>query len=240
MLTKTTRLAATGTLFFFTMMCVHCNNSGAGDALIRVTAPGKQAEQVKGGYDQVVGPLLADLPQFLADGTSTVDPAAILEATESIFAAASGTTLVLRREGASLRVAGSNDSPFEVSWSEDLSTMQVTTPDGLATIELVNVKAEDRHKAVARLALSVLSLGQQPLETTDADPPYVAPIVIIVAIVFGTWVACVTLGTLACAAACAYKCSATGVMRSSMNCTVPDANNGYLCTCDCWPPSGGT
>jgi hypothetical protein len=248
---RITRLVSLSTLLTFSVLTMNCSTSSAPadeTAGIRVTDTDGKVQEQQGRYQEMVEPLLK-IHEFTADGVVSADPGVLLTAQQSIFSGKNGAKLVLKRDASGLSVDTAQStiqSPFTINWNADYTRIEVTTPGGVVLVEPFGVKAGDAQKLAGALALNVLSLGDQDfLHGADgAGVPYVAPVVLIFGIVFGSWALCVTLGVGACATMCYFNCK-YGVQSSSMNCGVnitPGTGGSALgsCTCNCLPPPAGT
>lgn len=214
---------------------------------VKVTAPDGASQVEVGDWEKIVAPLTVDLAAYEADGVKTVDPAALLTAQRSVFTSPEGGQLVIVRTADGGLVVDNTVSkivsPFEISVSADLSEMTIVTPDGPGSIVLDGVPAADRARMMGTFAATTLSLADGryvhgPLRADYAGPA--API--IVGIVFGSWLLCVTGGVWICNSTCTDACKPNGVQSATMNCGInitPGSGGGGAlgqCTCVCNPP----
>jgi hypothetical protein len=230
----------------FGVMTINCTaTEPAPDRIaVTVTAPDGTKHVEEGDWEKMVQPLTVDFAGYEADGVKTKDPAALLTAERAVFTSPQGGTLVIVRTHddklAVDSVLSSLDTPIEVSWSDDLSSMTIDTPDGPARVELAGVPEADRARMLASLAASALASDARYLYG-GVSAEYAHPVVIIFGIVFASWTLCVTIGVWICSSNCASACGANGVLSSTMNCGVnitPGTGGGALgtCTCNCNPP----
>lgn len=230
-----------------TISCTVPDDPTTGQPRISVTTPAGDVQSMTGTWDEVVGPFTADLVTYVADGLATTDPAQLLQAARSVFNHPDGRVLIIVRDAhGSLSVSDKSSvaSPFVISWTSDLDVIIVETPSGPAQIQLERVPVKDRARVVGSMAATTLALGETTfIHGLNADK--VAPWVIAIGIVFGSWLACVTLGTAICGTSCALQCWWGGgsVASSSMNCGVnitwgtgTTAGGIGNCTCTCNPP----
>jgi hypothetical protein len=242
---KFSRVVACMTTCTFGALSINCSSETAEETvMLKFTSPDGSTEVLEGTRAQVIEPLI-DLAQYTADGVRTTDAAALLSARRSEFHSPSGAILVLVTAPDGALIVSEQEStvssPYRVTWSADYLTLRIETPDGVGQVELEDVALADRPRVLGSLAASSLAMGDMTLIYGEkAD--FAAPIVIIVGIIFGSWLACITLGTGACAFHAWLNCQ-HGVKWSSMNCGVggnPDGNWSGVgsCSFECNPPPG--
>jgi hypothetical protein len=237
------RIVACVTTCTFGALSINCASETAEQTVaIKFTAPDGSDELLEGTRAQVIEPLI-DVAEYTADGVRTTDAAALLSARRSEFRSASGAILVIVRAPDGALVVSDDESTvsslLRVWWSTDNWSLQIETPEGVGLVELDRIESADRTRVLGSLAATALAMGDTTLIYGErAD--FVAPIVIVVGIVFGSWLACITLGTAACALHAWLNCP-HGVKWSSMHCAVgqnPDGSWGSLCHFECNPPPG--
>jgi hypothetical protein len=115
----------------------------------------------------------------------------------------------------------------------------VSSTEGSASLDLSEVANADRKRFAASLAGTILAGGERAF-FSDAPESAFHPVVVVVAILFGSWLLCITAGTLACAGAAAIGCGWGRVDESTMYCTGGRDESGNwkaFCHYKCKPDS---
>jgi hypothetical protein len=230
------------TAAIFTAACIDAPPPDAeaparADVELWVTAPQLAPQQHVMTHREAAATLLRDVASFDADGRATTDPAALLGArTAVVHGRAGDVTITGGPDG--LRVAGGLAGAPAMHVRADVAAgrLDVIARGGVTSVEVVGVDGAARARALGTLALQLLVPGDPSVLHGDgAEYGAVGVVVIVIGIVFASWVACVTLGSYLCGQACANTCANSGGVKSyKMICgySTEGIPSDCLCTCN--------